>query len=54
MEWPIYEISAQNMRMRQGEKSAADISRHVDAWIQAHQMTFDSWITQALAAAPKP
>ena len=45
------DISAQNLRMRDGEKSAADIERHADAWIKANQATFDGWIEEALAAA---
>jgi len=28
----------------------ADIERHTDAWIKAHQKTFDGWITAALNA----
>ncbi len=45
------DISAQNLRMRDGEKSAADIERHANAWIKANQATFDGWIKEALAAA---
>lgn len=53
MQLPIADINAQNMRMRQGENSMADIKRHVDGWIKAHQKTFDDWIAQAQAAAPQ-
>jgi len=45
------DISAQNLRMRDGEKSAKDIEGHVDSWIKAHQKTFDGWVAAALAAA---
>jgi glycine betaine/proline transport system substrate-binding protein len=45
------DINAQNMRMNQGESSAADIERHTNAWIGAHQKLFDGWIAQAMAAA---
>jgi glycine betaine/proline transport system substrate-binding protein len=45
------DISAQNLRMREGEKSAKDIERHADAWIRAHQEQFDSWIEAARQAA---
>jgi glycine betaine/proline transport system substrate-binding protein len=45
------DISAQNLRMRDGEDGAKDIERHADAWIRANQETFDTWIAQALAAA---
>lgn len=53
MELPIADINAQNMSMRQGQNSMADINRHVDGWIKAHQQTFDDWIAQAKAAAQK-
>jgi glycine betaine/proline transport system substrate-binding protein len=45
------DISAQNLRMRDGEKSPDDINRHADAWIKANQAMFDGWIEEALAAA---
>ena len=45
------DISAQNLRMRDGEKSAKDIARHTDAWIKANQATFDGWIETAMQAA---
>lgn len=45
------DISAQNLRMRDGEKSAEDIERHADSWIKANQKTFDGWIAEALKAA---
>lgn len=48
---PVSDINAQNRRMRDGEDKAADIERHVDLWIKAHQETFDGWIEQALKAA---
>lgn len=51
MELDVNDISAQNLRMRDGEKSAADIERHADAWIKANQKTFDGWIQEALKAA---
>ena len=47
------DINAQNMRMNQGESSAADIERHTNAWISSHQVLFDGWIAQAMAAANK-
>jgi ABC-type proline/glycine betaine transport system substrate-binding protein len=47
MQLPIEDINAQNMRMRQGESSEADVGRHVDGWIKAHQQTFDGWLEQA-------
>lgn len=48
---PIEDISAQNLKMKDGEKSPEDIDRHVSEWIAAHQQEFDSWVEQALQAA---
>ncbi len=45
------DISAQNLRMRDGEKNAEDIERHADAWIKANQAAFDGWVEEALKAA---
>jgi glycine betaine/proline transport system substrate-binding protein len=45
------DISAQNLRMRDGEDSAKDIERHADAWIRANQARFDGWIAEAMKAA---
>jgi glycine betaine/proline transport system substrate-binding protein len=53
MRLPVADINAQNLRMSRGENKAQDIERHTDAWIKAHQSTFDGWIAQALAAAKK-
>ena len=47
------DISAQNLRMRDGEKDAADIARHVQAWIAGHRATYDGWLQAARAAAKK-
>lgn len=51
MQLPVGDINAQNLRMRDGENKPTDIERHADAWIKAHQSTFDGWIKQALDAA---
>ena len=45
------DISAQNLRMRDGEASAKDIERHANAWIRANQAKFDGWIAEAMKAA---
>ncbi len=47
MQLPVGDINAQNLRMRQGEDKPADIERHVDGWIKAHQKTFDGWLEAA-------
>lgn len=51
MRLPVADINAQNHLMSQGQNQAADIERHVNAWIKAHQKTFDGWLQQARAAA---
>lgn len=48
---PVADINAQNLRMSHGENKPADIERHTDAWIKAHQKTFDGWIAAAKKAA---
>lgn len=48
---PTSDISAQNRLMHDGESRQQDIERHTDAWIKAHQKTFDGWVSQAAAAA---
>lgn len=51
MQLSINDINSQNNRMAQGENSAADIDRHTEGWIKAHQKTFDGWLAKARAAA---
>ncbi|AVP58383.1 glycine betaine/L-proline ABC transporter substrate-binding protein ProX [Pulveribacter suum] len=51
MQLPVADINAQNHMMSQGQNKPADIERHVDGWIKAHQKTFDGWLEQARAAA---
>jgi len=51
MQLPVGDINAQNHMMSQGQNKPADIERHVNGWIKAHQKTFDSWLEQARAAA---
>jgi len=51
MQLSANDISAENLRMRDGEDSEKDIERHTDAWIKAHQETFDGWLEEARKAA---
>ena len=51
MELPIADINAENYLMSQGQNKAADIERHTDQWIKAHQQTWNGWLQQARAAA---
>ena len=48
---PINDVSAQNLKMRDGEKSAKDINRHANEWIAANQDTFNQWIKEAIKAS---
>ncbi|SDP68520.1 glycine betaine/L-proline ABC transporter substrate-binding protein ProX [Desulforhopalus singaporensis] len=48
---PIDDIAAQNLKIRNGEKSLQDIDNHANEWIAAHQSTFDHWIQEASAVA---
>lgn len=43
--------SAQNLRMQQGEKKPADITRHAKEWVAAHRQQFNAWLQTARAAA---
>ena len=47
----VNDVSAQNNRMREGERGDAAIERHVSAWIKANRKTYDGWLTEARAAA---
>ena len=51
MKLPVADINAQNLAMKDGQNKPADIERHTDGWIKAHQALFDGWIEQAKAAA---
>ncbi|CAG9295094.1 glycine betaine/L-proline ABC transporter substrate-binding protein ProX [Celerinatantimonas diazotrophica] len=51
MKLSVNDVSAENLMMRKGENSDADIAAHAQAWIKAHQSQFNDWIKQAKAAA---
>ena len=51
MKLPVADINTQNMAMNDGQNKTADIERHADGWIKAHQAEFDGWVEQARAAA---
>lgn len=50
MKLPITDVTAENNAMNNGEKSPADIERHAEGWIKAHQTEFDDWLKQAREA----
>jgi glycine betaine/proline transport system substrate-binding protein len=45
------DINRQNLLMRQGENTQADIERHAKLWIQTNRALVDSWLGEARAAA---
>ncbi|MCQ1854566.1 glycine betaine/L-proline ABC transporter substrate-binding protein ProX [Neorhizobium galegae] len=47
----INDISAENKLITDGQKTSADIDRHVANWIKANQATYDSWLKSARDAA---
>ena len=51
MKLPVADINAQNKAMHDGANKPADIERHVDGWIKAHQATWNQWLSGARAAA---
>lgn len=53
MKLPVADVTAQNNAMNDGQNSAADIERHTEGWIKAHQTLFDSWLEEARAAAKR-
>ena len=46
----VADISAQNLRMRNGEKTPANIRAQAEEWIKKHQKDFDQWIDEAKRA----
>ncbi|WP_166267784.1 glycine betaine/L-proline ABC transporter substrate-binding protein ProX [Marinobacter caseinilyticus] len=51
MKLPVNDVSAQNMKIRDGEDSKREIMSHTKAWIEGHRETYDSWLAEARAAA---
>nr|WP_245597906.1 glycine betaine/L-proline ABC transporter substrate-binding protein ProX [Ottowia thiooxydans] len=51
MRLPVADVTAQNNAMNDGQNSSADLERHTEGWIKAHQSLFDDWLAQARAAA---
>lgn len=51
MELSVNDVSAQNMKIRDGEDSQKEIMAHTKAWIDSHQETYNGWLDAARAAA---
>ena len=47
---PLSDISEQNTRMSEGEKSDKDISKHAEEWIKNNKATWDGWLKAAREA----
>jgi len=47
----LSDISEQNTRMNDGEKSQKDIEKHVEEWIAKNKAKWDGWLEQARNAA---
>lgn len=47
----INDISAENKQIADGEKSSADIDRHVETWIEKNRSTYDGWLQAARDAS---
>lgn len=47
----INDVSAENKLITEGQDSSADVDRHVDDWIKAHQSDYDGWLKAAREAA---
>jgi glycine betaine/proline transport system substrate-binding protein len=45
----INDVSAENKQIADGEKSSADIDKHVDTWIASHREVYDGWLAAARA-----
>ncbi|SOB58898.1 Glycine/betaine ABC transporter [Pseudodesulfovibrio profundus] len=50
---PLSDVSEQNTRMNEGEKSDKDIAKHVDDWIAKNQDKWNAWLDAARKAAAK-
>ncbi|WP_321371147.1 glycine betaine/L-proline ABC transporter substrate-binding protein ProX [uncultured Desulfuromusa sp.] len=48
---PLADISAQNTKMQDGEKSQDDIERHAQEWIKVNQDKWNGWLDAARTAA---
>ncbi|WP_148861119.1 glycine betaine/L-proline ABC transporter substrate-binding protein ProX [Marinobacter fonticola] len=47
----VNDVSAQNMKIRDGEDSQEEIMAHTKAWIKNHQDTYNGWLDAARDAA---
>jgi len=51
VEIPIADVSAQSLRMHNGEDTEVDIRRHAEEWVADNQELFDRWVAEARKAS---
>ncbi|MGP4844493.1 glycine betaine/L-proline ABC transporter substrate-binding protein ProX [Marinobacter sp. 1Y8] len=51
MEVSVNDVSAENMKIRDGEDSQEQIMAHTQSWIKSHRDTYDGWLKAARDAA---
>lgn len=51
VEIPDSDISAESLRLKNGEDSPEDIRRHAEEWVKSNQELFDGWLEEARKAA---
>lgn len=47
----INDVSAEALRIKNGEDKPEDLQRHAEEWIAAHRAEYDAWLAAARAAA---
>lgn len=47
---PVEDVNSENAKIHDGEKTFADIRRHAEEWVNAHQSQFDAWVKTAQEA----
>ncbi len=51
VEIPVADMSAESLRIKEGEDKPEDILRHAQKWVKNHQQKYDSWLETARQAA---
>jgi glycine betaine/proline transport system substrate-binding protein len=49
---PIEDVNAENLQIHNGESSLADVRRHAETWVKAHQTQVEAWVQEAQNATP--
>ncbi|NET55814.1 MAG: glycine betaine/L-proline ABC transporter substrate-binding protein ProX [Symploca sp. SIO2E6] len=44
---PLEDVSAESLRIKDGENKPEDIRRHAQEWVEKNQELFDSWVEEA-------